>query len=164
MYKPGKLGQWQAAWIKSLKSGIHRQTKGKLTRKHRDGSWGHCCLGLACEVSITNGIDLSVQVNNNIVSYNLTFESLPKSEEYRYGFYNSLGKINIGALYAMERNGKVSRDEMTSLLKEFDEMRGTCKKHGNNTSLAMMNDSGKTFEQIAAFVERFPRTVFKSSR
>lgn len=49
--------------VSGLKSGQYAQAKGVLTRVDEDGVvQGHCCLGVACEVAIANGLTLHKQV------------------------------------------------------------------------------------------------------
>lgn len=45
-------------WVKALRSGKFRQTKGKLGTKTKckNGQYGYCCLGVACEVGEKLGI------------------------------------------------------------------------------------------------------------
>lgn len=50
-------------WIAALRSGKFAQTKGKLTMvEYHEPSTiiGCCCLGVACEVALENGIELEV--------------------------------------------------------------------------------------------------------
>lgn len=49
--------------VAALKSGQYPQTRGVLTRVNEDGVMeGHCCLGVACEVAIANGLTVHTQV------------------------------------------------------------------------------------------------------
>lgn len=46
-----KLTNPQKKWLKALRSGKYRQTRGKLK-----GKVGHCCLGVACEIAKKEGV------------------------------------------------------------------------------------------------------------
>lgn len=49
--------------VSGLKSGQYPQAKGVLTRVDEDGVvQGHCCLGVACEVAVANGLHVHKQV------------------------------------------------------------------------------------------------------
>lgn len=48
-------------WIDALRSGEYTQIKSQLGR---DGE-GYCCLGVACEVAIQNGLDIERVVQSN---------------------------------------------------------------------------------------------------
>lgn len=44
-------------WIKALRSGSYRQTKGSLSKKNPESGRTHyCCLGVACRVAALKGI------------------------------------------------------------------------------------------------------------
>lgn len=48
-------------WIDALRSGEYEQGRGGLARRFDpNGSWQYCCLGVACEVAIKDGLDLAV--------------------------------------------------------------------------------------------------------
>lgn len=63
-------------WVEALRSGKYKQTRKGL----RD-AMGFCCLGVACEVAIANGVPLVVGTPNRIDSvwwsYDETASSLP---------------------------------------------------------------------------------------
>ena len=48
-----ELGPWQKAWVESLRSGYHDQGKEFLCII-REEKFQFCCLGIACEVMLTN--------------------------------------------------------------------------------------------------------------
>ncbi len=47
-------------WLTALRSGTYNQTKSTLANAE-----GHCCLGVLCDVAIKNGLDISVEVNQD---------------------------------------------------------------------------------------------------
>ncbi|NJL71075.1 MAG: hypothetical protein HC888_05380 [Candidatus Competibacteraceae bacterium] len=157
MYKPAPIGEWQEAWLRSLESGVHKQTRSVLSRKVKNG-WAHCCLGIVCQVAITNGVKIRVEVLSDVAKYRGHYESLPNSEIKRFGFLDETGKISTSFLHNLMSDKGITEDEFSALLKEF------LKLSGGYQSLAAMNDNGKTFKQIARFVRRFPRAVFTETK
>lgn len=78
--------------VKTLKSRKYRQTTHKLARYDRIARRRKfCCLGVACEVAIADGLNLSVERDseNNIYSYNGNLEILPREVVSWYGFDTS---------------------------------------------------------------------------
>lgn len=49
-------------WIDALRSGEFDQARGWLASKNTSDQWGYCCLGVACEVAIKDGVDVPVEV------------------------------------------------------------------------------------------------------
>lgn len=52
-------------WVAALRSG--KYTQGRLYLKTADGSF--CCLGVACEVAIENGVEIEITGNGHADSY-----------------------------------------------------------------------------------------------
>lgn len=65
-------------WVEALRSGTYAQTIGRLA-----DNVGFCCLGVACEVAIANGVALSKRQT----------ESLAGTFEYAYGPEWSEGEL-----------------------------------------------------------------------
>lgn len=144
-YKKQKLGPWQSAWLRSLESGEHRQTKNYLTIFDNDkNTYRHCCLGIACEVLITNGVEIpfaqkpSIMSDNfDVCTYGSCNDTLPPNVINTMKFHNELGLIgtpNNIVQYSAKRRRKLwlMKDEYYSL--------------------ANMNDEGLSFKQIAKYV------------
>lgn len=51
-------------WVDALRSGQYHQGNGRLKYKDNDNVVKHCCLGVACEVAIANGVEMDVDVYN----------------------------------------------------------------------------------------------------
>jgi hypothetical protein len=51
----------KALWVAALRSGEYPQGRDHLATKRGDGTFAFCCLGVACEVAIKNGLPLSVR-------------------------------------------------------------------------------------------------------
>lgn len=50
-------------WIDALRSGEYKQGKGRLKYSNQDGDVKHCCLGVACEVALVDGVGLELTNN-----------------------------------------------------------------------------------------------------
>lgn len=119
-------------WVAALRSGEYTQASGRL-----HDSRGYCCLGVACEVAVKNGLDLDVTlpyddgtedtVHRSIHHYNGEGDVLPLAVQLFYGLNG--GDPCIG-----------SDEEFPGL---------------PPLSAATANDSRKmTFQQIADLVEQ----------
>jgi hypothetical protein len=51
----------KALWVAALRSGEYEQGKNHLAVRQADGTFAFCCLGVACEVAIKNGLPLAVR-------------------------------------------------------------------------------------------------------
>jgi hypothetical protein len=126
-------------WIAALRSGKYQQSQFRLTRLDTEGNViGHCCLGVACELAIQNGVPLEVN-----------------TEESELLIEGPLTKVKAR-----------SYNQMSSFLpKSVWEWLGlqSCNGMHQADSLSSMNDSGKTFEEIATLIESEPAGLFASS-
>ena len=149
MAKKQKIGPMQDAWIRSLESGEHKQTKNVLCRK-TDSKYYYCCLGLGCEVLIANNVPRVKCVipnddcANSEVQYNGAVATLTKYQAERLGLYDSDGSFG----------GLCGRDQ--KFLSRVD--RGT---RGNAYSLVDLNDTGWTFKSIAKLMRDYPQYIFQ---
>lgn len=119
--------------IKALRSGEYRQTQGRLGRIHGDGSTSYCCLGVACEV------------------YAKTHKNF-QIEPLRYDSYD------IFKTYGPKKDRYGLPDEVKKWLGFKDSSGG----FGKDGSLIDLNDSGKTFAEIADVIESEPEGLFKN--
>src|SRR4029077_12689635 len=55
-------------WIEALRSGTYKQGNMYLHMCTEDGVHKYCCLGVACEVAIENGVEISTRLRNHLVS------------------------------------------------------------------------------------------------
>lgn len=119
-------------WTQALKSGQYNQTTSRLG-VIQDGEASYCCLGIACEVAIANGLDIDRNVNlfgvegvdegDGSIVYDNEPSVLPKAVQDWFGFRETNPMIHL------------PEDE-------------------RNMSLAECNDAlNMSFEQIAKVVE-----------
>lgn len=111
-------------WVAALRSGKYQQGKTMLCENGK-----HCCLGVACEIAIANGIALEREVKEDgHVSYGDGFTAIMPLEVTQWlKLSNNLGSNKTGE------------------------------------SLAVKNDKGVPFDQIADFIESEPKGLFVES-
>lgn len=77
--------------VEALRSDRFQQGRRHLKRANLDGSVRHCCLGVACEIAIEQG--LSVNVGDDLrvgaVSFDHSNDVLPESVQDWFGFDGS---------------------------------------------------------------------------
>jgi hypothetical protein len=87
-------------FVAALRSGRFTQGAQCLATLREDGGWDYCCLGVACEVAMENGLTLDVEVRNNRKRYDDCGVFLPASVVAFYGLYSDnpyLGEIGMSA-------------------------------------------------------------------
>ncbi len=88
-------------WVEELKSGKWNQTIGRLCRDTKQGE-AYCCLGVACEVAIANGVEIEKKKEplsadetlggvRSIVYYGEDASSLPTEVQRWLGLKNPNG-------------------------------------------------------------------------
>lgn len=120
-------------WVKALRSGKYKQTKYQLCELASKGKpKGFCCLGVACELAIKDGVKLTIGVDENdrsIRTYSDRASSLPNVVADWLGLNDDLGGFDLR-------------------IEEQD-------------CLAELNDKGLSFKQIAKVIESEPEGLFK---
>ena len=95
---------------------------------------GFCCLGVACDISGLSNWKKKTEDNTDSIFYFMyqgDTEGLPKKVQEYYGFASNNGNFTI-----KREHGYIS------------------------TSLAYLNDQGKTFKEIADIIENKPKGLF----
>src|SRR5258708_26817944 len=63
-YTEAEIKAHREAWLKDLESGEYPQGKGALAvTSSEDGSKTYCCMGVACETALKNGLDVRVTIS-----------------------------------------------------------------------------------------------------
>lgn len=121
----------------ALESGEYPQTQCTLCRlvkeEAEDGRLvGFCCLGVACEVAIKNGVELPVKDVGEFRYYGVHHNSayMPDPVVKFFGFQDSHGSTGAGPEVL-----------------------------GGHASLANANDHGTAFAQIAAYIRKNYKTL-----
>ena len=115
-------------WVENLRSGEYKQLKGHLSDDE-----AYCCLGLACELAIKNGLNITrtcVTVDGyNLIAFGHQTKTLPYEVAAWLGF--RVGDV-VGS-FTKENDG----DTLNS----------------DSECLSRLNDSGKSFAEIADVIE-----------
>lgn len=131
-------------WVAALRSGEFKQARGYLSV---DGV-GMCCLGIACDLAIKDGVELDRQYDE------LDGEAI-KSEYY-----------DLDEPLTIERfghdEGEVLPQSVRAWLGLTEMSGGWTATDGTLDGLALRNDRGATFEEIAALIESEPEGLFVS--
>ena len=144
-------------WTEALRSGGYQQTTGTLARVDEESGEviGHCCLGVLCELAIKAGVKVS-RVGEKRTEYvdddtdelyevysNITFDDRDDLVPQVVKDWAGL-RTNDGSVENNHPDGSAEEEEMDS---EFSD------------SLAGLNDSGKTFRQIADLIEKYSEVL-----
>ncbi len=127
--------QLRKNWVKALRSGKYKQTKGVLCNA-RTG--GHCCLGVACRV-FDKMFPKTLEIKDIVARGKLATHF---DGEYQY-----LPTKVINALGIETKSG------------QFHDP--SAKYHWESSELTDWNDNGKSFKRIADLIESKPKGLFK---
>ena len=120
-------------WTAMLTSGDYKKTTGALHRVKKNGTHSYCCLGVLCELAVKEGV-------------------IPKkSVSKKYEWDNEIFYLDE----ASELPEKVQKwAGLASSLGDFQS------RNYKETSLASLNDAGKSFSEIAKLIESRPKGLF----
>ena len=99
-------------WVEALRSGEYQQ--GKTLLRVEDN---FCCLGVACEVAIKNGVNINVIQTDRYFSYNDATHSLPQAAMEFFGIKDNFGSFRENALSAENDRG-TSFQEIANIIEE----------------------------------------------
>lgn len=86
-------------WVDALRSGKYKQARGRLETSGGE----YCCLGVACDVAIANGIDIDRQVSKyGAVRYGETTSVLPRKVAAWFGFEESSPAVTVNEDFSAE--------------------------------------------------------------
>lgn len=138
-----ELGPIQKAWIADLRKYPERQGRGKLGSLDSNGNYRDiCCLGQALiTLKEYKGEQVFTSENEFLADIDHKPEDTVMFTSYLTNSYKELGLIS--------QSGEIINDTF---------------EHQNPLeSLAYMNDNGKTWAEIADFIEKNPEKVFTHS-
>jgi hypothetical protein len=127
-------------WLEALESGKYKKGKWVLHAVKPNRPDTFCCLGVACKISnLVVPICREERVEQNIV----------------YGHSNILAPNNVRDELGLSTNdGAFNQTPETRKVFNYPENEGL-------SSLALLNDSGATFEQIAQIIRLSPPGLFR---
>lgn len=121
-------------WVTALRSGQFKQGKSHLkydTDYSREGDARHCCLGVACDLAIANGVEMETSRRfNGQYIFGGTSKTLPNEVTDWLGITDANPFVNVPPEYVPPGFVGVPQER-----------------------LALLNDSGVEFERIATFIE-----------
>lgn len=127
-------------WVEALESGKYRQATGQLATKSNETRY--CCLGVACEVAIENGleVDKTEDAIFDEITYDGDYAELPTSVENWFA-------INQDEAISLPQD---LADVVTERINESADYLERDYVERDSAGFAEMNDSfGLTFEEIA---------------
>lgn len=112
-------------WLEALRSGSFVQGKGRL-KYNIDGGVKYCCLGVACDVAIANGVVLNVNdlpFNNFVIDKKYYFdgygESLPPKVQIWLGIDDEDPQVTSDYSAAgLNDSGNYSFAEIADMIEE----------------------------------------------
>jgi hypothetical protein len=116
----------KAQWVAALRSGEYRQGRGHL-KKNTDGENFYCCLGVLCEIALQDGLPLREHVGGNGATFFNGDDSFLPSEIAQWA--------------------KLPNDNPSTSLRTIENVE-------ENATLSYLNDTGKSFLEIADIIER----------
>jgi trans-aconitate methyltransferase len=92
-------------WVEALRSGDYVQGKGALAQ---DGKY--CCLGVACEVALRNGVQMDVKRDTSVYYYDQHSVHLPRAVMEWLGITAMSPMVDY-----VDRAGLLQREFLTEL-------------------------------------------------
>lgn len=131
-----KIGPLQDAWLRTLEAGTHKQGNHNLCEVMPDGDHASCCLGVACEVLIANGVDVAV-----------------KRAGVRYHY-------DSGACYFNNYKFMCLRGYLGDIDRSLVKAKWRESLIGHQTLSCINDNAGWDFKDIAKFIRENPEAVF----
>ena len=144
------------SWVAALRSGEWHQVKNALRKKSK-ASVGFCCLGVACEMSKLGEWDASEFQDQSQVEAKQKHDAGHLHCEDCY-------EDDDGTVHCDGGKGFVSEEFASPLVQAWlglSSEDGELMLDGMKTSLAQLNDAGKSFAEIADVIEANQDQLFK---
>lgn len=90
-------------WTEALRSGEYHQGKNYLHQKSARGD-EFCCLGVACDIAVKNGVELDIDTTYHIVRYDKYSAALPTAVAEWLGVQTSFGDFYNNGEYGSLTN------------------------------------------------------------
>jgi hypothetical protein len=130
-------------WTEELRSGKYKQQSGYLNVKYPDGTVGHCCLGVLCELAVKAGVVIK---SHPIVEDHPNFD-----EYYRFG---APGQLDPSAAILPQEVVDWAFVEADQTTRDPVVLDASDPGPSYTSTLAAVNDSGNySFDQIADIIE-----------
>lgn len=131
-------------WVAALRSGEYKQATGVL--KNKEG--GYCCLGVLTDLAIKDGVVMEVKEPHDF----------PHEAEQNGEYYDE--DLNYEDGYTFDGSYELTPDKVIDWAEFPDgEADPTVRVEDEltpaaNRTLSHLNDSGKTFNEIADYIEK----------
>lgn len=98
-------------WVEALRSGKYPQTREGLCRI-KDGKESYCCLGVACEVAIENGVSITKRPDSAVpwTLYNDSCGWLPEEVKDWLGLTHRSAEMNVEPGFLATANDDLNWD------------------------------------------------------
>src|SRR6185436_2770967 len=151
-YTPEQIKANRAAWVAALLSGEYEQATGFLNTKEADGKERFCCLGVACDLAMKAGVELSKEKSKIGTFYAFWYG----------GWHNTNGELPTPVQEWLGMTEDPGCARIVHVPKYYPS-----KKHPEYKkefcTLTELNDNGYTFEEIAAIIVEHDADLGKKS-
>lgn len=115
------LTENQKKWVAALRSGKYKQGRYFLNSEGK-----FCCLGVACEVAIENGVELTKETvldSDNVacIAYNGEYQYLPTPVIQWLGLSYNSRHINAGSYLVLLNDSSTTFDKIAELIESEPE-------------------------------------------
>src|SRR5678815_3622160 len=117
-----KLNPNAQKWVDALRSGRFMQTRHTLA-----DDMGYCCLGVACEVAIENGIQLvkkKVSERHGYISFDGAENYLPAAVQQWLGLKTDTGLFDGERTLAYENDDHATFHQLANIIEDHAEELG----------------------------------------
>ena len=121
-----------------------------LNDDENEEEYSFCCLGLACEVAIENGVPFKIESSGvfGCIKYDNEDCNLPPKVEKLFKFHGPLGAFDA-LIYNYVKRAQFQQDVDKLFVVSYE--------------LADFNDNGVSFKRIAKFVRKYPEAIFSET-
>jgi len=140
-------------WIESLRSKEYKQGQKQLSRYFRGkDSWEHCCIGVACKVGVSKGL-VNQYMNPRFLSDEMGYYMAGKEENLPPLYREAVNNASYTAM-PPELSDWLGWNDIVLPIETIPE--GSHELPYIESTLMRLNDGeGRSFEQIADFIERW---------
>lgn len=135
----------KALWIAALESGEYEQARGSLKKVNSKGEASFCCLGVLCEVAVSEGVEISTSFRQLLEDgsegrgvYDNNMDWLPRSVVEWAGMDSRSGELK----------------EIIEYGEEFDNGYGDMECSQAYTLVDLNDDAEYSFKDIAKVIDK----------
>lgn len=107
----------RAAWVAALRSGQYAQGRAHLCKESK-----HCCLGVACELAIADGVEIERKIcNTTLVRFNGNSGAMPLAAMSWLGLREPDGSLKDGRSLASLNDQGYSFEALAQIIESNPE-------------------------------------------